>query len=60
VLSGDTRDITEDLRELHVHLHQGFLPGEDVRGAMRHELSTRAEEGAPGHKVRVGTTGRLQ
>jgi hypothetical protein len=59
-LPRSTGAITEHLRQLDVPLQQGFLPVEDVGGTMRNELGPMTSEGPQGHKVRVGTTGRLQ
>lgn len=59
-LPGDAGDIAEGLRELHVHLQQGLLHVQDVRGAMLDELGAMPQQGAEGNEFCFGAKGACQ
>lgn len=57
---GFARDVTQDLRQLHIHLHQGFLHVLNMRGTMFQETSAMAQIGAQGHDFLIGSKRRTE
>jgi len=59
-LTGLAGHIAQHLGELHVHLEQGLLHVEDVRGAVFEQLGAVTQQGAQGDQVGFGTERTLQ
>lgn len=56
-LSGDARDITHDLGELHIHLQKSLVHVLNMRSAMLHQLAGMTKQRAQGHQFYLGAKG---